>query len=197
MAAQKLSGTSGAQRVLENAIARATDDTFAVKLLEGTENPSRNHILTDYSHVDVSRVKTAFIQRMRKRYAHDLDGQSANIAQGDWYAFRLWVQNSEDDQEMEQQFWHAYIGSSRKRLAQAINFIYPGNVHWSDNPTPAVNLLFPLTEFAQRLSELRDDGDLDENEKKGLARMQDLIDGKYRPWPEGSIAGADSPQVID
>ena len=129
-------------------MACASDDTFAVRLLTYTENKDRNKILTDFSNVNASEVRRRFMERMRQRYGPGKDIQTVSIAQGDWKAFSLWLQNSADDREIEQDFWRRFIGRSRKRLAQAINFVFPANVVWEGNdPIPAVNSLFPTDEF--------------------------------------------------
>jgi hypothetical protein len=177
VAAQKLSATPVVQQALEGAMTRASDDTFAIRLLEFTENRSRNNVLTEFSHVDVSRLKGAFIQRMRDRYAQDSD---VNLSQADWQALRRWVENSEDDRQLEQNWFRSFIGHSRKRLAQAINVIYPGGaVVWQEDPTSLMNRFFPTDEIKDLLRELPNDEALDETERKALARIQDLFEGKY------------------
>jgi hypothetical protein len=181
IAAQKVS-TSHPQRVLEGAMACASDDTFAVRILEYTEDRTRNKILTDFSNIEVAAIKRVFVERMRKRYA-DSDIKTVNITHGDWYAFRRWVENSDDDRKIEQEFWRKYIGFSRKRLAQAIKFIYPGDGFWSEDPTPLVDGLFPLSEITRLLNELIEVEELDDGEAKGLARMKDLMEGKYPRSP--------------
>ena len=167
---------------MEAAIACASDDTFAVRILEYTEDRTRNKILTDFSNIDVAAIKRVFVERMGKRYA-DSDIKTVNITHGDWYAFRRWVENSDDDRKIEQEFWRKYIGFSRKRLAQAIKFIYPGDGFWSEDPTPLVDGLFPLSEITRLLNELVEGEELDEGEAKGLARMKDLMEGKYPRSP--------------
>jgi hypothetical protein len=51
---QKLSATSAAQRILTGSIARASDDTFAERILKFTENKDRNQILVDFSNIEVA-----------------------------------------------------------------------------------------------------------------------------------------------
>jgi hypothetical protein len=72
------------------------------------------------------------------------------------------------------------IGRSRKRLAQAINFIFPGNVGWQGDPMQAIETMFPRSEFESLLKELPNEEQLDEIETKGIARMKELLEGKYR-----------------
>ena len=148
IAAQKVSKTSAAQRILEGAMARATDDTFAKRLLEYTQDANRNRVLTDFSNVNPSKIKGAFIERMRRRYGPGVDINEVDITKGDWSAFRTWVDNSPEDTRLEQDFWRKFIGGNRKRLAQTINFIYPGgNTIWSENPRPIVDRLFSTEEI--------------------------------------------------
>jgi hypothetical protein len=82
---------------------------------------------------------------------------------------------------MEQDFWRRFIGRSRKRLAQAINFVYPGDSSWQSDPTPIVSSLFPVDEAARLLDALKaDDTSLNEAESSAIARMRDLFAGKYQ-----------------
>ena len=183
-AAQKVSASPAVQQVLSGAMTRATDDTFAARLVQFTENKDRNKVLTDFSHVNVEDLKHVFVERMRQRYGPSVNIQQVSIAQGDWWAFRLWADSSAEDTEIERGFWRRFVGRSRKRLAQAINFIYPGGCVWSDDPTPIVDKLFPMDETA-RLLELPDDQDnqLDEVETRGIERFRNLLNGKYPQNP--------------
>ncbi len=177
--AQRLSATPAAQRVLENAIRRASDDTFAIRIVEFTEQKDRNQILVDFSNVNVGAVKTALIERMRTQYgpgAPDL----ADLKHCDWYALRRWVEFSENDRNTAHEFWRRLFGKNRKRLAQAINVLYPGgNVVWSSDPTPIVNSLFPITELKSLLGELTEEEQLDEVEQNEIKRFGELLEGKY------------------
>jgi KAP family P-loop domain len=177
-AAQKVSTTSGAQRTLVGAMARASDDTFAFRIVEYTANSDRNKVLTNFSNVNADGVKAAFTERMRKRYLVQ-DIQAVNIAQGDWRAFQFWADNSDADRGIEQEFWRRFIGDSRKKLAQAINFLYPRTVAWTSDPRPTIDPMFPMTEFARLIADLPAGEQLDEVEVDGIARMQKLLDGKY------------------
>jgi hypothetical protein len=179
--AQSLAAGPKVQRVLLGAINRASADTFAVRLLAFTEDRSRNRILTNFSHVDVSGLKKAFVERMRERYQISGDGVDFNIARIDWLAFRRWVQNSDDDRRLEQEFWRRFIGRSRKRLAQAINVIFPGGVSWDSDPKPMVNELLPITEIEGLLQNLPNDDQLDQAETDGIARMDALLQGRFNP----------------
>jgi hypothetical protein len=179
VAAQKLSGSSKAQEILEGAMARATDDTFAKRLLEFIQDRTRNKILTDFSNIDTDKVKHSFLERMRRRYGPSADINHVDIMKGDWWAFRIWSENSPEDAKMEQEFWRDFVGASRKRLAQTINFVYPGgNAIWSVDPRTIVDKLFPTAEMAQLLKDLPAEN-LDEVEEKGIQRFEALLQGKY------------------
>lgn len=172
------------QRVLEGAMARASNDTFAVRILDFTEHRDNNKILTDYSGIDIPKLKLAFIRRMQTRYGITSSTGPPDIGQADWWAFRQWVENSPEDTLAEQAFWSRFIGSSRKRLAQAANFIYPANVYWEQDPRPTVGALIPMAVLAQFLeNRCSSDEELDPEENGALNRIQDLIAGKYRLGP--------------
>jgi hypothetical protein len=183
IAAQKLSSSSMAQQILENAMIRTTDDTFAKRLLEFTQNKDRNRVLTDFSHIDTDKVKGAFVDRMRRRYGPTVEASQVDITKGDWWAFRFWTDNSADDAKIEQEFWRKFIGTSRKWLAQMVNFIYPGgNTIWSEDPRPMIDKLFPTSDVAQLLSDLPAEN-WDEVEAKGIERFESLLEGRYPREP--------------
>jgi hypothetical protein len=180
-AAQKLAATELGQRVLAGALLRASNDTFAIRLLELTEESSRNNILTDFSNIDVPGVQRAFLDRMRYRYSQQA---SVDLSQSDWRALHRWVENSDADRDIEQDTFRRFIGQSRKRLAQVINVVYPGGpVVWSENPSALVNAFFPIEEIKNLLRDLPTDEVLLEDESSGIERMQELFEGKYRSRP--------------
>jgi len=168
------------EQLLLGSMARATDDTFAVRLLRYTTSEKHlNRIFTSVADVNELEISRAFVERMRTKY-HDASLQDVNIDQSDWAAFRDWVDNSDDDKQMEQEFWREFIDKSYKRLAQAINFIYPGgNFVWSDNPAPIIDKLFPLAEVSRLLRDLPSEP-LDDVETEGIERFRRLLNGDYR-----------------
>lgn len=182
LAAQKLSQTSALQQVLEGSMSRATDDTFARRLLEYTQNRDRNKILTDFSNVDADKLKNEFIERMRRRYGPGVDINQVDILKGDWWAFRIWADNSPEDASIEQEFWRRFIETSRKRVAQTINFVYPGGIVWQEDPRPIVDKLFPTEEIADLLRQLPAD-ELNDVEAKAVERFNELLRGRYQTGP--------------
>lgn len=179
-AAQKISATGAIQRLLEGAVARASDDAFAFNLLDNVENRERNRMLTDFTNVDASGIQGAFLERMRKRYSSVYEAGPPTSQLG-WWAFRRWAEHSQEDRQIEQDFWRGFIGSSRKKLAQAIDFIYP-SVLWRDDPTAAVDALFPLAEIKVLLAALAEE-DLDNTERLAIERMTELLRGRYQTSP--------------
>ncbi len=185
---QRFSKTSSAQNVLIGAMDRASDDTFAFRLLEFTRNKERNQVLTNFSNVDAERVKAEFIDRMRSRYGPLRPIEEVNIALADRNAFRIWVENSDGDRALEQGFWRRYIGHSRKALARAINFIYPEGV-WSSDPRPIIEPFLPTEEIRRLLLEPNaDEGEqLDEVEVAAIERFQALQQGRWNTIPGGAV----------
>jgi hypothetical protein len=107
------------------------------------------------------------------------DASQTPIAQGDWHAFRFWAQNSEDDKQIEQDFCRRFIGQNRKRLAQAINFLYPKGTTWSEDPRPIVDVLFPISELKIFTEALSIEEALDSVESEGIKRFEKLLQGKW------------------
>jgi KAP family P-loop domain len=195
--AQRFSQTSKAQEILIGAMKRATDDTFALRLLEFTEKRDRNQILTNFKFIDLANLKSAFMERMRRRYGEGIDASKVEITTGDPWAFRQWAENSADDQKTEADFWRGYVGTSRKRLAQAINFLYPKGYTWSEDPSKWIERFVPVDELRSVLENSRDkEEELSEIESNGITRFQQLLNGKWfdiaRPgsWAEANTAAS-------
>ncbi len=178
--AQRFAKSSKVQQVLERSITDSTDDTFALRLLSLSTQPERNKILLDFSHVNMDALKKVFVERMERRYSPE-DISEVKLAQGDRAAFMTWAKYSEKTRAVEIQFWRRFIGNSRKRLAEATVFIFPvQGVLWETDPTPHVDLLFPVTEFKKLLDTLPREEQLDDNENKALDYLQRLISGEYK-----------------
>jgi hypothetical protein len=177
-AAQKTSSTAKGESILIGAMNRATDDTFAIRLLEFTEYRDRNKILTNFSHIDPQRVRNAFLARMRSRYGKTVDADKVGILQGDWRAFRLWAETSPADKEIEQDFLRRFVGSSHKKLGQALGFLFPAGYSWSEDPRQIIENLFPLVEARHLIETLANDG-LDETETKNIERFKEMLGGKW------------------
>ncbi len=176
-AAQKLSSTSKAQVILNEAMRRAADDTFARRLLEYTEDSDRNKVLTNFKNIDPKQVRLAFINRMRERYGRD-NASNVDISKGDWWAFRWWFDNSEEDARIEKDFWRKFIGASRKKLAQALNFAFPVGFTWSEDPRPIMDKILPLDDVRKLIVELGPE-QLDKVEEAGLKRFSEMLDGNW------------------
>jgi hypothetical protein len=179
VAAQK-AANSNPQRILRESMARTSNDAFSVRLLELTEHREKNKILTDYAKVDVVDLAQAFTDRMRRRYGQDSSGEPQDLRQADLWAFRRWAEHSDRDRETEEDFWRRFIGSSRKKLAQAVNFIFPGNGVWTEDPRPILDKLFPLKKLYELLSELPASEELDDAEQGGIRRLEALRDDRFR-----------------
>ncbi len=179
--AQRFAKSSKVHEILERSIADSTDDTFALRILTLATDPERNKILLDFSHVNKDALKRVFAERMEHRYGPHADISEVKIAEGDRNAFVTWAKYSEKTREVEIQFWRQFIGNSRKRLAQAVDFIFPvRGVLWETDPTPHVELLFPITEFKKLLEKLPSEEQLDDNETEALDRLQRLISGEFK-----------------
>lgn len=179
--AQRFAKSSTVQRILERSISESTDDTFALRILTlGTEPGRNNQILVDFSHVNADALKRVYAERMEHRYGQSTDISKVNLTQADRNAFVVWAKYSQKTREVEIQFWRRFIGNSRKRLAQAVNFIFPIRGYlWESDPTPHVELLFPMVEF-KTLLESSPQEQLDENEAQALDTLQRLISGEFK-----------------
>jgi hypothetical protein len=184
LVAQHLATTSRVQKVLEQTITDSSDDTFAVRLLKYSK-PERNKILVDFSNVNWEALLSAFIVRMEQRYGTEANITQVNLSEGDREAFMLWAKHSENCRKSEIAFWKQYIGQSRKRLAHLVAFIFPANAYWETDPSPHVELLFPIQQFGELLDTLPHE-ELNADESRYLERLRKLIAGEYKdgvPFP--------------
>jgi hypothetical protein len=128
-------------------------------------------------------------------YAEGIDPSTVELTTGDPFAFRTWADNSAQDQKIEADFWRGYIGSSRKRLAQAINFIYPQGYTWSEDPSKWIEKFVPVNDLRTVLEDSKDrQEELTEIESSAIARFQQLRQGQWfdiaRPdsWADANAA---------
>jgi hypothetical protein len=128
-------------------------------------------------------------------YAEGIDPSTVELTTGDPFAFRTWADNSAQDQKIEADFWRGYIGSSRKRLAQAINFIYPQGYTWSEDPSKWIEKFVPVNDLRTVLEDSKDrQEELTEIEWSAIARFQQLRQGQWfdiaRPdsWADANAA---------
>jgi hypothetical protein len=175
--AQQLAQRGKAQKVLEEAISAASDDTFAFRLLTFSLNPDRNQVLRDFSHVQADTLKKTFVQRMQEQ---GFDNVEPSLAQADRGAFVFWSQFSGEERGAEIGFWRRYVGTSRKRLARMCDILFPAGTLWETDPSPHIDLLFPLEEFKKRDDDLPSDEVLEESENHALRRMRKVVAGDFQ-----------------
>jgi len=178
--AQRFAQSTKAQKVLEQAIALATDDTLALRLLTFSLKPERNKVLKDFSNVRPDALKSAFLQRMRKRYVDHFDTVESSLAQADRGAFVTWAEFSEEERQSEIGFWRRYVGASRKRLARMCDILFPPGTIWETDPRPHIERLFPLEEMKKMDGDLPNDQVLEEFENRALNRMRKLFAGEFQ-----------------
>jgi hypothetical protein len=177
--AEKLSKTTKAQAVLEDAIMCSTDDTFAYRLVKWIKEKDRNEVLRNYENISTEIIRQCFIKRMNARYGSSADPQAIDLQFADHFAFIEWVEYSEQERQNEHAFWRRYIGKSKKRFAQAMNFIYPGGYSYTYDPTEMINKMFPVEEAAALMTSVNDNEALTETETKALDRFSRLLKGEY------------------
>lgn len=177
--ANRFAGSPTLQRILENVILRSTDDTFALRVLAWFTEPAKHEISTDFSRLDKASLKNVFINRMQNRYNEHTVITDHLLSTADRDAFVQWTAHSDKAREMEVSFWKKFIDGDQRRLAQAVTFIFPGNVVWSVGPAPLVDKLFPLSEFQRLIDNLPQANHLEDHEREALDRLQKLLRGEY------------------
>lgn len=136
-------GESNQQRVISKAISCSFHDRLAVYLLERAAG-RRGYDFRAASSLDVAALTSAFTERMRSRYNREELSSSRNLSSSDLFAIRRWLNETPGDSCISEGFWDGFIGSSRKKLAEAIDFIYPRGF-WTSDPKPIVDPIFPVS----------------------------------------------------
>lgn len=178
--AQRFAQSDKVQSILEGAIAIASDDTFALRLLTFSLNPGRNKVLKDFSNVRPDDLKRVFVKRMRNRYVENFEHIETSLAQADRGAFVFWADFSEEERQEEIAFWRRFVGTSRKRLARMSDILFPARTLWESDPRPHIERLFPLEELKALDEGLPNNEALEEPENRALNRMRRLIAGEFQ-----------------
>ncbi len=157
------------QEALESGIRAATNDDFANRVLFFSENPHKNEVFYKWQYVNVPKLTQVFSERMRLKY---VGTSTIELSKANPYVFRKWASLSDVDRRLEQDFWRTFIGRDRKKLAQAVDFMYPFGHLWQDvSPVEWVDLMFPVAELCTLARELDDDSDLTEGERAAIQRL--------------------------
>lgn len=166
------------QHVLEQTILASTDDTFAVRVFLWASDPAKYKVSTDLSRLNIASLRSTFIHRMERRYNESMAAE-ADLSTADRDAFVLWVGDFETARQKEIAFWKKFIGNDRQRLAQAVAFLFPGNVVWSSGPAPFIDKLFPLDELRLLQEKLPQADKLHVSEQEALDRLRRLLAGEF------------------
>ncbi len=174
-------GDSVGKRVVEKAILCACHDRLALNLFERTRQ-KRGATLSGAITTDRALFTSAFVGRMRARYNIDSPERVHDLSGSDWSAFARWLEECEDDRAISAAFWTAFIGSSPKKLTEAISFLYPIGF-WASDPRTLVGKMFPMAEFERLLGELTNEESFDHKEQDAIKRMKELVAGNYQTGP--------------
>jgi hypothetical protein len=163
---------------LSRCVLDATDDTFALRILTDLTDPKKSGI--DLS-VAADEVKPSFIERMRHRYAVGVGISEVDLSTADPQAFHHWSELGPEEQRAQAEFWRAYIGKSRARLANAFrSFLMPEKFSYSSDPEPLVQKMLPIDDLRRLYSELPDEVGLTEADRRSLNRLKRFLDGDFK-----------------
>lgn len=169
-------------------ILEAEDDTMALRILTVLSKPGQDFNL----HVSFAELYPYFIEHMTEKYGPSVDPRKVDLSCSDRDAFNLWgfadlskegvaldPQEVTRNRAIQRDFWLGYIGTSRKRLAEAVSqfFFYLG--HYEGDPRPIIENKIPVTDLRQ-LYESTDVGQaLTTDDRVSLGMLGRLLEGEF------------------
>jgi hypothetical protein len=173
---------------LGECIREAGDDTMALRILTALSKPGQDFNL----QVSFAELYPHFIERMTKEYGPDVDPQNVDLSFSDQNAFNLWgfadlskegmvldPQAATRNRAIQENFWVGYIGTSRKRLAEAVNqfFFFVGQ--YDSDPRPFIENKIPVATL-KRIYESTEDGSaLTIDDRVALGMLERLLRGEF------------------
>lgn len=167
-------------RVLRETMARSSDDTFALRILERAtprEDGARAKIKIESTEQEA--LVNAFRLRMVRRYGQKRSPQTTMVQTSDPRAFWRWAGLSPNDKALALKFWRRYVSQDKARLAWVfeMSFLPYG---WSKDPAPTVGLFFTNKYLEHGLSHFHNPRVPETDSYRDALRwMEDYLAGKF------------------
>ena len=154
VAAKHVSGGRGVERILSSSIQQATSDGFAADILRfSTTMRDRNKIITDWTNVNESALKTAFAERMSAKYAVGSDRPFSCGRMEDVSAFHLWAAIGQDGRSSVNRFLRDRFERYPDERGSFLGCVIPRRAVYDGDPLVLVDRLFPTEELFESISE--------------------------------------------
>jgi hypothetical protein len=178
-AVKRISSNFGV-RLLSEAVACATDDTFALRIVERiTPRPDGAPADISLESFEQEDVKKTFRSRMVRRYGQKNSPQTVSIQTIDPRAFWFWAGLGPQDTALAHRFWRRYISQDKVRLAEALTIFFL-RFGWSSNPASNVNMIFSDRYLAHGLSRFRKPkGPTPSVYHDALRWVEDYLEGEF------------------
>jgi hypothetical protein len=149
--ASRFAHSSKVQDFLERAIHASTADYFAALVLSACENTEKNQVLTEWEHVNVDLLRSAFRKRLEKKY---FPGGTSSIfdpanQRGAIRSLQIWIRLG-GTEEMRS-YLRGEFGKRALSLGIFISFLFPMEQNANVETLEAVSKLFPLRELEELL----------------------------------------------
>jgi len=147
-AAKRFEGTSKLQRILIEAIQGCSSDAFAADILRySTSMRQQNNIIANWQEVDESALKTAFCERMRRKYGAGSEREFP-YRRDDLSPFFIWVNASDEDKQEEIAFFRDRFERHPLELGKFLGWALPKTtVVYEGDPLLTLERLFPVDEL--------------------------------------------------
>ena len=154
VAAKHVSGGRGTERILSSSIQQATSDGFAADILRfSTTMRDRNKIITDWTNVNESALKTAFAERMSAKYAVGSERPFSCGRMEDVSAFHLWAAIGQDGRSSVNRFLRDRFERYPDERGRFLGCVIPRRAVYDGDPLVLVDRLFPAEELFESISE--------------------------------------------
>jgi hypothetical protein len=175
-AAQRFERTPKLQEVLIKAIQQCSSNGFAADILRySTSMRQQNNVITNWHQVDEAAVKTAFYERMRKRYQVGSEQEFPYRRRDDLSPFFIWVNASDEDKQQEIAFFRDRFARNPVELGRFLGWALPKTtVAYEGDPLTSVERLFPLSELLGALRN-RDNDQWSDQERESVQWFLELM----------------------
>jgi hypothetical protein len=153
-AAKRFEGGPKLQEVLTEAIQRCSSNAFAADILGfSTSARQQNNIISNWQRVNESALKSAFSERMRKRYFAASE-REFSYRRDDLRPFFIWVNASDQDKQQEITFFRERFRRHPVELGKFLGWALPREtLIYQGDPLLTPDKLFPLDELFELVRE--------------------------------------------
>lgn len=173
--ANRFAKTPKIQEILAGVVKTAASDNFAADILQYSEEPHENPLVTDWTHVDANAIKAAFAQRMREQY-RPTDESPFDYKRERIRAFGIWSKLSLEERHQEETYFRERFQRHPIETGSFLSWLLPKDGLYQGDPLTVVDVLFPKDELWEIVSQIADETGLSEAERESVQWFKELME---------------------